>query len=80
MVGPKKLEEVVEKASKAFWTEVAKELPEYNAEALDHGTIIVLQWQMKEAIERYITESMKASEEPEQDGRIESNGNRNRRK
>ena len=71
MIGPKRLEEIAEKASKAFWLEVAKELPDCNPNDLDHGTIIVLQWQMKDAIERFIAASVKAEEEIS--GRIQGN-------
>ncbi len=66
VIGPKKLEEVAEKASIAFWKTVASELPEFKADALSHGTAIVLQWQMKEAIEQWIKESLASAEEPEE--------------
>lgn len=62
MIGPKRLEEVVEEASKAFWAEVAKQLPEFNAESLDHGTVITLQWQMKTSVERWIQKDIEAIE------------------
>ena len=54
MVTKKKLEEVVEKASKAFWSSVQSDFPDLNPDKLDVGSVIVLQWQMKDAIERYL--------------------------
>lgn len=54
MVSQKKIESAVEKASKAFWIAVQAEFPELEPDNLDHGTVIVLQWQMKDAIERYL--------------------------
>jgi hypothetical protein len=75
MIGPKKLEELVEKAHKAFWIEVAKEFPEFDVENLDHGSVIVLQWQMKVAIEKYISENIKAEEEIKSNGGIQGNPN-----
>lgn len=68
MIGPKKLEGIVEAASKAFWEEVDKQLPDYNAECLDPGTIITLQWQMKEAITRYIERNIQIKESVEHEG------------
>jgi hypothetical protein len=62
MIGPKRLEEAVEKASTAFWVEVEKQFPEISADNLDHGTVIVLQWQMKEAIERWIQQNLEDME------------------
>lgn len=53
-VNQKTLEKMVEKASKEFWNSIQKQCPELNPEKLDIGTIIVLQWQMKDAIERYL--------------------------
>lgn len=74
MIGPKRLEEITEKASMAFWEEVAKQLPEYNSENLDHGTAIVLQIQMKEAIERYIQTNI-MNKESESEIKPKNNGN-----
>jgi hypothetical protein len=54
MVSKKNLEKAVENASKAFWGTVQAEFPELDPDKLDIGVIIVLQWQMKDAIERYL--------------------------
>jgi hypothetical protein len=62
MIGPKRLEEITERGSTAFWAQIARDLPECNIEALDVGTILVLQWQMKACIEQYITASAKLEE------------------
>ena len=56
------LESAVEEASKAFWQEIAKQFPEISADSLDHGTIIVLQWQMQEAVTRWIQSNLAAME------------------
>ena len=64
IIGPKRLEQAVEKASKAFWTFVQEEFPHLNPENLDIGTVMVLQWQMKESIERYLQNG------EDEDGRI----------
>lgn len=76
-IGPKRLEEITEKASIAFWKSVDENLPELKAEHLDHGTIIALQWQMQESIRRYLEKNLIAQEE-EENGRIQANGNRTR--
>jgi hypothetical protein len=78
MIGPKRLEEITEKAGIAFWKSIAEQLPEYDAKHLDHGTAIVLQMQMKEAIERYIKANLIAIEEPEPEkiDPIDPNGRR----
>lgn len=50
----KNLEKAVENARKAFWISVQSDYPELDPDKLDVGIIIVLQWQMKDAIERYL--------------------------
>lgn len=62
LIGSKKLDAAVEEASKVFWESVEKQFPEFGAEHLDHGTVIVLQWQMKEALTRYIQANLVAQE------------------
>lgn len=78
MIGPKRLEEITERASIVFWKEVASQLPEFNSQALSHGTAIVLQWQMKEAIDQWIKSALAAREEPEpiKDDPVDANGRR----
>lgn len=71
MIGPKRLEEITEKAAIAFWSSVAEQLPEYSPNVLDHGTAIVLQWQMSEAIQRFVQKNLEISE---------SNGKKTQRK
>jgi hypothetical protein len=75
VIGPKRLEGIVESASKAFWVEVDKQLPDYSVDDLDHGTVLVLQWQMREAIIRYIERNIKVTEEMQENA--SNNGNRN---
>ena len=63
MIGPKRLDAVVEEASKVFWEAVAKQFPEISVNNLDNGTVIVLHWQMREVIERWIRTNLEAMEE-----------------
>ncbi len=63
MIGPKRIEVAVEEASKAFWIEVTKQFPEITTDELDNGSVIVLQWQMKDAVERWIQTNLTKMED-----------------
>lgn len=69
MIGPKKLDEVVEKASVAFWKEAATQLPDLNAEFLSHGTVLTLQIFMKDALERWSREHIESTEQAQEDSK-----------
>lgn len=58
MIGPKRIEQAVEEAGKVFWTEVQKQFPEITTNEMDVGTVVVLHWQMKEAIERWVQSNL----------------------
>jgi hypothetical protein len=62
LIGPQRLEEITQKASEAFWKSVSEQLPDCKPENLSFGTVTVLQWQMKEAIERYVREDIVGKE------------------
>lgn len=64
-IGPKRIDAAVEEASKAFWAEIEKQFPEFQGEELEPGTVIVLFWQMKDALTRWIQANIRAQEAPE---------------
>src|SRR5580765_4136477 len=65
IIGPKRIDAAIEEASKCFWSEIEKQFPEIKDGDLDPGTVIVLHWQMNDAVVRWVQIKLARQEEQE---------------